>query len=232
MEFGVGGIGILVALLGPVLLLPGIWLVYRLLVCPLWRVVTKRRRSPEPGRLGPLTVATVLVLGSVGSTYAWGKADFDRLCTLHGTPEISRTVRVDGYFQTPLFSYQARQILQEGSFRFVEGPIRGAETFMRYRLDGRGGLDEVEVTELSSEYGMREAIETAFGGTTIMQRVVYEINSETRLARAASLTYGGGPLSIFLGVYGMSSCPDLRSPEGSEHFRQFYELTDIVLGGG
>ena len=64
-----------------------------------------------------------------------------------------------------------------------------------------------------------------------MERVVYELDSEARPATAASLTYMGGPLSIFLGAYGMASCPDILSTEGSEHFRRFYELAAIVLGG-
>jgi hypothetical protein len=81
-------------------------------------------------------------------------------------------------------------------------------------------------------YALRETLETARSGTTIMERTVYEIHSQAELARAASLTYMGGPLSIFLGVYGMASCPDIRSPEGSEHFRQFYDLAIVVLGGG
>jgi hypothetical protein len=226
------GIGMLLAILGPLLFLPAIWLVYRFLALPLWRLATDPERSSGFGRLGALTASALLVLGSVGASYVWGKVNFDRLCALHGTPDIDRVVQVDGYFQTPLFPYQARQSLDDGTFRFIEGPSERGETFTRYTLDGQGGLDEVEIPEPSSEYGVRETFETARGGTTVMERVIYEIGSEVQLARAASLTYMGGPLSIFLGAYGMASCPDIRSPEGSEHFRQFYDLAAIVLGSG
>lgn len=225
------GIGMLLAILGPVLLLPAIWLVYRVIVWPLWRFTIGSEGFLGGGPPGALTVSAILVLGGVGASYAWGKAEFNRLCNLHGTPEIDRVVRVEGYFQKPLFSYQARQVLEGGPFLFVEGPSERPGTYRRYTLDDQGGLEEAEVPELSSEYGMRETFETARGGTTVMERVVYEIGSEVQLARAASLTYMGGPLSIFLGTYGMASCPDIRSPEGSEHFRQFYDLAAIVLGG-
>ena len=112
------GIGMLLAILGPLLLLPAIWLVYRILAWPL-------------RRLAALAVAAVLVLGSVGGSYAWGKAQFDRLCILRGTPEIHRVVQVDGYFQTPLFPYQARQSLDDGTFKFLEGPDQRTEGFRR-----------------------------------------------------------------------------------------------------
>ena len=121
--------------------------------------------------------------------------------------------------------------MDDGTFKFLEGPDQRTEGFRRYTLDGHGGLEDVEISELSSEYGYRETFETAPGGITVMERVVYELDSEARLATAASLTYMGGPLSIFLGAYGMASCPDIRSTEGSEHFRRFYELAAIVLGG-
>ena len=226
------GIGMLLAIFGPVLLLPATWVVYRFAVRPLWWIALPGDAITARGRLAPMIASAVLVLGSVGASYVWGKAEFTRLCVVRGTPEIRRTVEVDGFFRTPLFAYEARQILDAGVFQFVEGPIPRADTFMRYRLDGRGDLEEVEVAELSSQYGVRETLETARSGTTIMERTVYEIDSQAELARAASLTYMGGPLSIFLGVYGMASCPDIRSPEGSEHFRQFYDLAIVVLGGG
>ena len=226
------GIGMLLAILGPVLLLPATWVIYRFGVRPLWWVAVPSDATTARGRLAPMITSALLVLGSVGVSYAWGRAEFTRLCAVRGTPEIHRTVEVDGFFRTPLFAYEARQILDAGVFEFVEGPMPRADAFMRYRLDERGDLEEMEVADLSSQYGVRETLETARAGTTIMERTVYEIDSEAELARAASLTYMGGPLSIFLGVYGMASCPDIRSPEGSEHFRQFYDLALVVLGGG
>ena len=46
---------------------------------------------------------------------------------------------------------------------------------------------------------------------------------------AADVNYRGGPLSLLLGVYAMSSCPDIRSEEGSRDFGTFYDLETIVL---
>jgi hypothetical protein len=224
------GIGMLLAIFGPVLLLPATWVVYRFAVRQLWWVMLPDAAVAAHGWLAPMIASVVLVLGSVGASYAWGKAEFTRLCVVHGTPEIHRTLEADGFFRTPLFAYEARQILDAGVFEFVEGPVLRADTFMRYRLDERGGLKEIEVVKLSSQYGVRETPETAGSGTTIMERTVYEIGSDAELARAASLTFMGGPLSIFLGVYGMASCPDIRSPEGIGALPAVLRLGDRRLG--
>ena len=61
------------------------------------------------------------------------------------------------------------------------------------------------------------------------EKVVYEIETKRELARAASINYRGGPLSLFLGTYGISSCPDIVSEEGSRQFRTFYNLESIIL---
>ena len=163
------GIGMLLAILGPLLLLPAIWLVYRILAWPLRQLATEPQGLLDGflgyRRLAALAVAAVLVLGSVGGSYAWGRAEFDRLCILRGTPEIHRVVLVNGYFQTPLFPYQARQSLDDGTFKFLEGPGQRPEGFRRYTLDGHGGLEEVEISELSSQYGYRETFETAPGAS-------------------------------------------------------------------
>ena len=62
-----------------------------------------------------------------------------------------------------------------------------------------------------------------------LEKLAYEIETSRGLAKAAEIVYRGGPLSIFLSVYGMSSCPDIRSEEGSEQFRTFYDLETITL---
>ena len=44
------------------------------------------------------------------------------------------------------------------------------------------------------------------------------------LARAGQVVYLGGPLSLLLGAYAMSTCPDVMTPEGATNFEIYYVL--------
>ena len=56
-------------------------------------------------------------------------------------------------------------------------------------------------------------------------------SNERELARAGQVVYLGGPLSLLLGAYAMSTCPDVMTPEGATNFEIYYVLDKYVLGG-
>ena len=55
------------------------------------------------------------------------------------------------------------------------------------------------------------------------------MTSDRELARAANITYLGGPLSILLGSYATTSCPDILTEQGSKDFSTYYVLEKVIL---
>jgi hypothetical protein len=212
------GLGMLLAILGPLLLIPVVWLLYRFALKPVlgstWKAL-------------PLSIA--LVAAAILLTYIPGKRDFDDRCAAYGPPVVSEKVRVDGFFRTKLFMYEAVQYLSDGGFEFVEAPDPYTQgVTLRYTMGPDRTARQDEVEELLSLYGVRETF-TMEGGVSVTQKTVYDLATGRELARAAFLNYQGGPLSIFLGALGMASCPDIRTAEGSKQFQTFYDLEKIVL---
>jgi len=223
-------IGVLLAILGPVLLLPILYLLYRLGTRPLAGMILGSDVTKAGVRFTAFLLAVLLLAGVLAVSYYPGKFAFDHLCAEDGVPKITDRVRVEGYYREPLFPYQARQILEEGTFSYLEGPSpyrKGVN--IRYLRSETGSPREEEATELRSRFGVRQTTETVDGGGVMTRKVIYERSTGRELARAASLVYEGGPLSLLLGVYGMSSCPDPRTPEGSRNFQTYYNLESMVL---
>ena len=81
----------------------------------------------------------------------------------------------------------------------------------------------------AEQYAVRESFSETESGITITVKNIYEPATEREIAQAASIRYHGGSLGLLLGSYGRSSCPDIRSEEGSRDFRTFYDLETIVL---
>lgn len=219
-------IGVVLAIGGPLLLIPLTWLVYRLAV----RRVVGRLASTVGARAArrlALAAAVALVAAVLAASYFPGKWEFDRLCMAHATPTLSAGVKAEGFFRTRLYRYEALRWLE--SFAYVESPHMYKDgLYIRYTKVG----DEVrqeEVTTLRSRYGVREDLEELAYGIVITEKTVYDMATNRKLARAASLVYEGGPLALLLGVYGMSSCPDIRSAHGARDFQTFYDLETIVL---
>lgn len=222
----------LLAILGPLLLLPVWWLVYRFGTLPLLRSIWSKK-PPGQTKAAALSLALLFMLVILAVSYVPGRVEYGRLCARDGSPVVSERVDVEGLLYGPLFQYEARPLLDDGGFDFVEAPDQYRDgIYVRYTLAEDGGLEREEVGSLRSRYGLRKELITHPRGTIRTQKVVYELGSERELARAANLVYEGGPLSIFLGVYGMSSCPDIRTAQGSEDFRVFYELETHVLKAG
>ncbi|MEJ2133147.1 MAG: hypothetical protein P8Y95_16325 [Gammaproteobacteria bacterium] len=216
------GIGVLLAIIGPLLLIPVTWLLHRLIVRP----IVKRAKVSAVLSLFIVAVAVTL-------SYVPGKLEYDRLCTQYATPHVAQRVSVAGFYRTRLYPYEARPFLESGGFRFVEAPHMYEEgKYVRYSRAPDGTISEQVIPAITSAYAVSDALSQLSYGITLNEKRVFERATDRELARAAQVTYEGGPLSLLLGVYAMSSCPDVITPEGSKNFEIYYGLEQHVLGGG
>jgi hypothetical protein len=206
------GIGVLLAVLGPLLILPIVWIVYRFVARPILVFLFRSRISEEGLRWASLVTAVLLVTAALAVSYIPGKWEFDRICSEHATPRIADRVEVEGFFRTRLFAYEAHRFLE--SFSFVEAPDPYQEQLTLRYLRGGDQVRSVEVTARKSRYGVHHRFTEMPFGITMSAKEIYELSTSRELARAAHVHDDGGPLSLLLGVYGMSSCPDIRSEEG------------------
>jgi len=231
-DFGFG-IGVLLAIFGPLLLIPVTWLVYRGLTRPLvHRLMLQHEHSSARVWVASLS-APALVALVMAASYFPGKVEFDRLCAQHATPSISRRVAAEGFYRARMFPYEARPFLDEGGFRFVEAPdIYNQARFFRYVMSASGAIDQQAIEELQSRYGVEKTFSTMSFGITMNEKIIYVLASREELARAAYIVYAGGPLSLFLGSYALASCPDAASPEGAIAFHTFYNLETTALRAG
>lgn len=224
------GLGVLLAIVGPLLLIPIIWLVYRLLWWVLRRFVPRRLSGVE--RPAAAAVAVFVVGAVLVGSYLPGLREYERLCDEHARPSLGDRVEVEGFFRTKMAPYDATSYLREGGFRFVEAPewSRSGEN-VRYTIDPSGTVRQEPALQIESSYGVRKTFSERPSSISMSEKIVYEIATGHQIARAASLTYHGGPLSLFLGSYGMRHCPDILTERGSKDFSTFYNLEAIVLGG-
>jgi hypothetical protein len=221
------GLGVLLAVIGPLLLLPIAWLFYRFATRPILSRLLQRRASESSIRLAALSLTATLIIAVLALTYLPGKQEFDRICVEHGTPRIADRVNADGFFRTQLFPYEAHPFLE--TFSFIEAPDPYRESVsLRYTRDG-DEVRSIEVTTLNSQYAVRKSFQMKDHGITITEKRIYEISTNRELARAAMIYYHGGPLGLLLGSHGRASCPDVVSDEGSRDFQKFYNLETIVL---
>lgn len=232
MEGWVFSIGILLAIIGPLFLLPIIWLIYRFCARALVQRYLGKTISYKAVKLIGFGASSLLV--SIVLLVSWlpGKLAFERLCSNQSVPQIKGQAKVKGYFRTQLFPYQAKQILADGLFEFVEAPHpyrRGI--LVRYTSGSKGEFQESEIRSLNSRYMVRESHTELDHRISLTQKIIQELSSKRELARAASLSYQGGPLSLFLGSYAMEHCPDILTQQGSDDFKTFYRLEARVLGG-
>ena len=214
------GLGVLLAILGPLLTIPVIWALYRFVFRPFF----------GPGWKG-IVLAVALVGAALAMTHFPGKRAFHDRCEAQGPPVVSERVQVEGFYRTAAFPYEAANYIVQDGFAFIEAPNPYKEDeLIRYPLAPDRAVKQEVVSELRSQYGVQKAYSLE-GSTSVSEKVVYEIATGKELARAALLNYQGGPLSIFLGTLGMASCPDVRTAEGSREFQIFYDLEKIVLHG-
>lgn len=230
MESFAYGLGFLLAIFGPLLLIPITWALHR------W--VTKALVLPglaaSIGKSMPPLFGVILSVGAVGLTLALsyfpGKLEFNDLCNKFSRPHIQERVMVDGFYRSRLYPYEAERFLREEEFSFVEAPdMHKKNIFVRYSMLAEGKLRQEEATELVSRFGVLEDFSQPSYGILMDKKTIYEIASNRQIASAASITYTGGPLSLLLGSYAMSSCPDIRTATGSEDFKTYYHLENVVL---
>ena len=118
------GLGLFMAVFGPLLLLPVVWLVHRHPLGALDRWWEGRRGR----RLGwrRQALAFGLVGGGVLASWLPGYLRYADLCAAHATPRIAEYVRVDGFFHGKMFAYEAERYLREWGFSWVEAPETAA----------------------------------------------------------------------------------------------------------
>ena len=92
-----------------------------------------------------------------------------------------------------------------------------------------GTIQEEEISETISQYGIRDDLKFLPLGINLSQKTAYEMESGKGFAQASTILYSGGPLSIFMGVYAMSNCPDIVSEKGSIDFNTYYNFEKEIL---
>ncbi|MBI4988163.1 MAG: hypothetical protein HZC23_05005 [Rhodocyclales bacterium] len=223
--------GLLLAVLGPLLLLLPIALLFFLFGRA--GIGARLGLSADNARLLHVAAAGILVLGAVLASYLPGRLEFERLCADLAEPRILERVRVEGFFLDDLTanSFGQRYLGEEGFAWFETHDIYNRGRFVRFRKVG----DKVHtepVTELQSRHVVKSATEVRDRTIHVSRTAISERESGRLLAEAHSVIYHGGPLRIVLGVYGMSNCPNPITPEGSRQFNLYYHLVREVLGQG
>lgn len=228
MEDLVLGLGFLLVILGPLLLVPITWLIHRFGARPVVRMLAPQA-STAGIRLVSMALSIALVAAVMALSYYPGKREFDQYCADYATPVISDRVTAEGFYRTRLYPYEASKFLD--SFQFVEAPNMDKKGVnLRYSKAG-DEVREEEVPAIRSLYGADQDFSQTGWGINLTRKRIYEIATDRELARAAHITYSGGPLSLLLGVYATASCPDIRSEQGSRDFQTFYDLETVILRG-
>jgi hypothetical protein len=108
------GIGILLAVFGPLLLIVPMAVVYWLLARS--NIAARFDRRQEMARFAYTAIATVSVLAVVVATYLPGKLEYNRLCEKLAEPNIIEHGRADGFFLDDLTadSFGMRYLRNEG----------------------------------------------------------------------------------------------------------------------
>jgi hypothetical protein len=235
------GIGLFMAVVGPLFLLPVVWVVHRWPLGALdrWRELRTGRRLGWKRQ----AMAFGLVGAGVLATWMPGYLRYAALCDTHATPVVVERVTVDGFFVTQMFAYEAERYLSEWGFRWVEAPdpYRPGR-ILRYAKDPTGATGTTEIPSPTAGYAYLPGFSEEGGGLSLStKRIVRLPDAEAwrdpvgrgvELARAGSVTYHGGPLRLLLGAWGMTNCPTPRTESGSGQFMQFYELERRVLRAG
>jgi hypothetical protein len=230
MESFLIGLGVFLASFGPLLLIPTIWLFYRLVTRPLLRRRATSKPPPRKVDLAALICATLLVAAILTLSYLPGALEYENLCDEYAQPRLQETVTVEGFYRSRVYNYEARRLLEKGGFKYVEGPYPSqTERFRRYSNSPAGRFSEVEIFAPISQYGVRDELWETDSGVIVSVKTIYEMAGERELARAAQVTYTGGPLSILLGSYAIKSCPSILTEQGSKDFQTYYDLEKVVL---
>lgn len=224
------GLGILLGIFGPFLLIVPMAVMYWLFVRS--NPAARFGWSRGTPRLAYAMTAVLSVLLVVGTTYLPGKLEFNRLCESLAEPRPTERARADGFFldDSTADSFGMRYLRDEGFAWFETRDIYKRDGYARYRKQGEEVVRE-PVSELKALYTVQSTFEERSPGLQVNRVVVTERASGKLLAEAHSVTYHGGPLSLLLGLYGLSSCPSVHTQQGSRQFNAYYHLArDTLLG--
>lgn len=223
--------GLLLSIFGPLLLLLPFALLYFLFRQA--GIGPRLGLGADNSRLLHLAAAVAPVVGIVLATYVPGRLEFERLCGALAEPRIYEKVRVDGFFLDDLTanSFGLRYLGEEGFVWFETHDIYKRGQFVRYRKSSDRVVSE-PVADLQARHVVKTETDVRDHTIHISRTSVAERDSGKLLAEAYSVIYHGGPMGIVLGAYGLSSCPDPITPEGSRQFNLYYHLVREVLGRG
>lgn len=224
--------GLLLSILGPLLLLVPVavlyWLFRRTGLAQRIGVTQRGSVQATHGLLALFLVAVVVV-----ATWLPGRIEFSRLCEELAEPRIHARVKADGFYldDSTANSFGTRYLHDEGFAWFEAKDIYHRGQFVRYRRDG-GQVVTDPVPALTALYVVRSGVDVRANGIHVARSEIAERVSGKILAEAHSVVYHGGPLGLLLGVYGLASCPNPITAEGSRQFNTYYHLVRVVLGGG
>ena len=224
--------GLLLSIFGPLLFLVPVTLLYFVF-----------RRGSVAARFGVVhagtqravhwLLAASLVVAVVVLTWLPGRLEFDRLCNELSEPSIRTRVKVDGFYLDDVTanSFGMRYLHDEG-FAWVEArDIYRRGAFVRYRKAGEK-IETDPIPALTATHMVRSGVEQRPRGINVARTEIIERASGKVLAEAHSITYRGGPLGLFLGMFGTGHCPNPVFAEGNRQFKSYYYLAREVLGGG
>ncbi len=223
------GIGILLAMFGPLLFLPAIWAIARWPLRWLIGAWTDRRFGAVAG-VARWLLATALVAAAVLVSYLPGRMKYERLCAEHAEPVILEVVDVPGFYATDLYPYSAERFLREWGFSYVEAPdmYKKGRT-LRYAVGADGKTVVTEIPAPASRYAVSDTFRQLGNTLGLNEKRVFEMASGRELAHAGSVIYHGGYLGPVLGVYGMSACPRSGTEKELRQFDDYYYLERKVL---
>ena len=223
--------GLLLAIFGPVLLLVPVavlYFVFRRIGIAARCGVTRHGAQGAVHVL--LSLAAVAMV--IAATWLPGRIEFARLCDALEEPRIDARIQVDGFYldDSAANSFGQRYLREEG-FAWMEArDIYHRDRFVRYRKDGDKIVND-PIPALTASHVVRSSLEQHAHGIHVARTEIAERATGKILAAAHSVVYHGGPLGLFLGVYGSANCPNPITAAGSRRFDTYYHLVREVLGG-
>jgi hypothetical protein len=141
---------------GPLLLVPVTWFLYRFGTRSLALAWLVPKVSPISARWMALLASMLLMAGSLSLSYFPGKWEFDRLCAEYSVPTVSERVMAESFYRSRFYPYAARRYLEGDFFTFVEVPhmYKEGRDFLYLRANGEE-IQEEEVEAPISRYEVR-----------------------------------------------------------------------------
>ena len=211
------GLGILWALIAPLLLLIPCGLLFALLSFTRW------------SRSMRIAVATGLVIAAVGTIWRLDHKEFVSICEGVGKPRIFESGAADGfYLDSPTANSFGMSYLHEQGFTWLEmNSIYDRSKIERVIRDSNGQIRTEPADSINARYEVRETFEQPYPHTALSMKRVIDRRTGMVMAQAGSANFSGGRMQWALGVYGTRSCPSAMSD--SADFQDYYYLAQHTL---